>query len=332
MREGQVPRQWLQSKLFFLLKKKQIALNLVLNKSYPVPHLPLPIFSFPFPLLFRDVKVLIATVWKTFLKLGWVPLARASSRPRWIHTWSWSGSFLGILGWGSCKDQQMEWVGELACHWQDNWSSLVPLLWVTGSPLYFLSFFCSPGLWIPSWWQGRSLWERFTEEVNCEGVWLSLGICRMRMKSGKDCWEADRVSRYNSFPRMSPYNVVHLLSCFVVSNSATPWTVAHQAPLSMGFSRQEYWSGLSCPPSGDFPHPGIEPTSLMSPALAGEFLTTGATWEGRGACYKSLSKWVQHHQLPVDCCSLYPNCESLPFEKFCIKRPTHFWQRFWAFW
>ena len=53
---------------------------------------------------------------------------------------------------------------------------------------------------------------------------------------------------------------------------ATLWTVAHQAPLAMGFSRQEYWSGLPCPPSGDLPDPGIEPASLMSPTLAGGFL------------------------------------------------------------
>ena len=52
-----------------------------------------------------------------------------------------------------------------------------------------------------------------------------------------------------------------------------------QAPLSRGFSRQEFWSGLPCPPPGDLPHPGIEPFSLMSPALAGEFFTTSATWE-----------------------------------------------------
>ena len=45
---------------------------------------------------------------------------------------------------------------------------------------------------------------------------------------------------------------------------ATPWTVAHQVPLSMGFSRQEYWSGLPCPPPEDLPSPGIEPTSLKS--------------------------------------------------------------------
>ena len=56
-------------------------------------------------------------------------------------------------------------------------------------------------------------------------------------------------------------------------------TVAHQAPLSMGFSRQEYWSGLSCSPPGDLPDPGIEPASLMSPALTSGFFTTSATWE-----------------------------------------------------
>ena len=59
----------------------------------------------------------------------------------------------------------------------------------------------------------------------------------------------------------------------------TPWTVDLQAPLSMGFSRQEYWSGVSCPPPGDLPDLGIKPASLMSPALAGGFLTTSATWE-----------------------------------------------------
>ena len=54
----------------------------------------------------------------------------------------------------------------------------------------------------------------------------------------------------------------------------TPWTVARQAALSMEFSRQEYWSGLPFPPSGDLPDPRIEVTSLASPALAGGFFTT----------------------------------------------------------
>ena len=52
---------------------------------------------------------------------------------------------------------------------------------------------------------------------------------------------------------------------------ATPWTVAHQTPLSMGFSRQEHWSGLPCPPPGDIPGPGITLTSPASPELGGGF-------------------------------------------------------------
>ena len=61
----------------------------------------------------------------------------------------------------------------------------------------------------------------------------------------------------------------------------TLWTVARQAPLSVGSSRQEYWSGLPCSLPGDLPDSGIEPMSLMSPALTGEFFTTGAIWEAR---------------------------------------------------
>ena len=67
-----------------------------------------------------------------------------------------------------------------------------------------------------------------------------------------------------------------------VQLSATPWTVARQAPLSMGFSRQEYWSGLPCPPPGDLANPGMEPMSLTSPALAGRFFTPSTTWEAPG--------------------------------------------------
>ena len=63
-----------------------------------------------------------------------------------------------------------------------------------------------------------------------------------------------------------------MLSC--VQLLVAPWNAAHQAPLSMGFPRQEYWSGLSFPPPGDLPDPGIEPTSPESPALAGRFFTT----------------------------------------------------------
>ena len=58
-----------------------------------------------------------------------------------------------------------------------------------------------------------------------------------------------------------------------------PWIVTCQAPLSIGISRKQYWSGLPCPPPGDLPDPGMEPIALMSPALAGGFFTTSATWE-----------------------------------------------------
>ena len=61
----------------------------------------------------------------------------------------------------------------------------------------------------------------------------------------------------------------------------TLWTVAHQAPLPMGFSRQEYWSRLPCPPPGDLPKPGIKPMSLTFPALAVGFFTASATWEAQ---------------------------------------------------
>ena len=69
------------------------------------------------------------------------------------------------------------------------------------------------------------------------------------------------------------------LSC--VQLFAPPWTVAHQLPLSMEFSRQEYWSGLPFPIAGDLPDPGIKPVSLASPALASEFFTNCATWEAQ---------------------------------------------------
>ena len=74
--------------------------------------------------------------------------------------------------------------------------------------------------------------------------------------------------------RNGSYHPLALLSC--VRLLVTSWTVARQAPLSMGFSRQEYWSGLPFPSLGNLPDPEIEPVSLMSPALAGGFFITCA--------------------------------------------------------
>ena len=66
----------------------------------------------------------------------------------------------------------------------------------------------------------------------------------------------------------------------------TPWTVAHQAPLSMGFSRQEYWSGLPFPSPGDLPNPGIKPASPMSPALQANSLPPAIGEAHRGSCHR----------------------------------------------
>ena len=68
----------------------------------------------------------------------------------------------------------------------------------------------------------------------------------------------------------------------------TLWTVAHQTPLSMGFSRQEYWSGLQCPPPEDLPDLGMKPMSLIPPALARGFLTTSTTWETQGSPMQTI--------------------------------------------
>ena len=73
-------------------------------------------------------------------------------------------------------------------------------------------------------------------------------------------------------------HMLHMLSCLgPIQLFETLWTQVFQAPLSMGFSRQAYWSGLPCPPPGDLPDPGIEPLSLKAPVLAGRFFTTSTT-------------------------------------------------------
>ena len=68
------------------------------------------------------------------------------------------------------------------------------------------------------------------------------------------------------------YRHAELLNC--VQLFVIPWIVARQAPLSMGFLRQEYWSGVPFPPPGDLPDPGIQPVSPVAPELAGRIFTT----------------------------------------------------------
>ena len=88
---------------------------------------------------------------------------------------------------------------------------------------------------------------------------------------------------------------VCILSSFSrVQLFVTSWTKALQAPLSMGFFRQKYWSGLPCPPPGDFPDPGIKPTS----ALACEFFTTSSTWQAHIADTQSQFSLVFFLKFP----------------------------------
>ena len=95
-----------------------------------------------------------------------------------------------------------------------------------------------------------------------------------------------------------------LLSRFsCVRLCATLQTEVHQAPPSLGFSRQEHWSELPFPSPGNLPHPEIEPMSLMSPELSGRFFTTSITWEAptharkgqMGSSEFSLSKAITRH-------------------------------------
>ena len=104
---------------------------------------------------------------------------------------------------------------------------------------------------------------------------------------GGPCYGSE-IEKRKCFPSLSQLlylSLFYVLCCVHAKCFSHIWlfvtvsTVAHQAPLSMGFSRREYWSGLPCPPPGNLPDPGIKPASLKSPALAGQFFTTRATGE-----------------------------------------------------
>ena len=90
----------------------------------------------------------------------------------------------------------------------------------------------------------------------------------------------------------------------------TPRTVAHQAPLSMEFSRQEYWSGLPFPPPGALSNPGIEPVSLVSPALVSGFFTTAPLGSPRKVL--EIIKW--------QICSEYTNIKGILAQRVTMLR------------
>ena len=125
-----------------------------------------------------------------------------------------------------------------------------------------------------------------------------------------------------------------------LADSATPWTVAHQAPLSMGFSRQEYWRGLPCLPPGDLSDPGIKPASLAAPALAGRFFTaepSGKPFPHHSTRRFFNSSWTSYNLtqlwlcLPSDCIGwqslkrLHPS-QAHPKSRLSLGLLTHRWE------
>ena len=101
-----------------------------------------------------------------------------------------------------------------------------------------------------------------------------------------------------------------MLSCFSPARLfVILWTIAHQAPLTMGFSRHEYWSGSPCPPHGDLPVLGIKPMSRKSLVLqAGSSQVTGATWEAQQCVLKKILLFTI---CKFFCCSVAKSCLTL---------------------
>ena len=116
-------------------------------------------------------------------------------------------------------------------------------------------------------------------EIQC---WVtSSAICGKKTAKGRKV-SVEVITHFSKFGAIDslPMNGACKPSCFTcVWLFETQWTVAHQSPLSMGFSRQEYWNGLQFPTPGDLPNPGNKSASLMSPSLAGGFFTTSCIWE-----------------------------------------------------
>ena len=131
---------------------------------------------------------------------------------------------------------------------------------------------CSRESQVPAYLFSANPWHSLTFEYITQIIWVSFLVYHHIIFP---LWLSVPVSK---FPFLKGHHAC-MLSCFGrVQLSATLWTIALQAPLSMVFSRQEYWSGLLCPPPRDLPNPGIEPRSLTSPVLAGGFFTTSTIW------------------------------------------------------
>ena len=125
------------------------------------------------------------------------------------------------------------------------------------------------------WKLSTSCWHLLLKDLEESLVWGLLPI------QSSSHLRVAYISLRDMSPRINVLEYYCCVSCVLRCFShvwlfAAPWTIARQAPLSVGFSRQEYWSGLPFPSPGN---PGIEPASLVSSALAGRLFTSSATWE-----------------------------------------------------
>jgi len=126
--------------------------------------------------------------------------------------------------------------------------------------------------------------------LSSSGWWLPLSLLVPAMVGGGG---SGKPVHSFSLLQFHSHEDACVLSRLCVQPFVTPWIISCRAPLSVGFSRQEYWSGLPCPPPGDLPNPGIKPVPLVSPALAGGFFTTSATWEAPVIIYR-ISIFILH--------------------------------------
>ena len=160
--------------------------------------------------------------------------------------------------------------------------------------------------------------------------WLEVSHSFSTIHKGKGLWDYTRVRNIGSclrlyllqpntphFPWSLELTKVHACVCAKSFNRgwlcAMLWATACQAPLSMGFSRQEYLSGLPCPAPGDLPDPGIEPESLTYPALASRFFTTSTTWEP-----KVLSLPQAHLTIPYFLVLLSSSFQPRSLMQYCL--------------
>ena len=133
------------------------------------------------------------------------------------------------------------------------------------------------------------------------------------------------ISYIKSF-QFFPSCMLCVLSCFSsVQLLVTPWTAAHQTPLSMGFSRQEYWSGLPCPPPGDLPDSGTEPMSPVSPAMQVDSLPLSQPGKPLPYCpsLRRRKNWYSLSKTATITSSRWPSLTSLGREMRCPPLSIH---------